>query len=179
MNSNCDSAKDKNLWLVLMVKDKYAKNIERQRIKEQIRDLLHLPDDEVFYTPFEASNPYSYYVFVREHDHFSDLHSIFLTPIKDCLTGFRNNQSRITGEEFRKIVKQCKVAPNKEIRFGDFVRIKRGTYSNLYGIVIRQSTRKNKVYVGLKFCFGVVVNEYYTGDLEAIGNLFNYIKVLH
>lgn len=167
----------KGMWLVLMVKDKFARDCERRRIKEQLLDLLKLQDNDVFYVPFKLGNPYSYYVFVKERDS-GDLQRIFANSINDCFTGYRNCKAKITNAEFRQIVKSSKVSPNNDIKFGDFVKIKSGTYSDLYGIVLRESPRKNKVYVGMKFCFGVVIEEYHTGELEAIDNLFNYIKVL-
>jgi transcription antitermination factor NusG len=169
----------KSPWLVLMVKDKFARDCDREKIKSQLIKLFGLAIDDVFYVPFAQNNPYSYYVFVKERNSSENLLSrIFGTPIGDFLAGYKNCKVRITPDEFRRVVRTSKVAPNSDIRFGDFVKIKEGTYSNLYGIVLRESTRKDKVFVGLKFCFGVVVIEYHTGQLETIGNLFNYIKVL-
>ncbi len=165
------------MWLVLMVKDKFARDCERKRIKGQLIDLLGLQENEIFYVPFELNNPYSYYVFVKEKSA-GDLQKIFGSSTSECFTGYRNCKSKITNSEIRQIVKNNKVAPNNDIKFGDFVKIKSGTYSNLYGIVLRQSPRKDKVYVGMKFCFGIVIEEYHTGELEAIDNLFNHIKVL-
>ena len=170
---------NEKLWLALMVKDRYAHDFDRQKIKESLLSLLGINEKDVFYAPFKKGNPYSYYVFVREYNRVNDLYAIFNSPLKDCLTGYHNNKVHITNEELKAIAKQCSEIPANDVRFGDFVKINSGVYSGLYGIVIRKSTRKNFVCVGMKFCFGKIVVECHTGDLEQVGNLFKYIKVLH
>lgn len=162
-------------WLVLVLKTKCCNDAEREQIKSSLLANFKLRADEVYYVHEEDCHAFCNFLFVKEHDE-GDLRK-YLEFRRDAFEPYPNHM-RITGSELDSMVEG--IRKNRRtvcVKHGDVVLIKNGRYSKLYGIVLRES-RTAKVEVGLKFCFGVMVEQYNPDELEIVGNLFNYLKVL-
>ena len=166
---------DDAVWLAFMLKDKYASNFEKDRLKRCVCSKFKRSDREICYVPFERNSGLSYYFFVLEREE-TDLSSIY-SYRTDVFETF-NRHKRITGGELNEMLRTANNCQRGYAKQGDLVTVKNGIYRKLHGIVLRQDRSPNKVVVGLKFCFGTVVETFDLLDLEVCGNLFNYLKVL-
>ena len=173
-----DSASEKNgcRWLVLVLKDRYSNDESRRLLAESLEGKYGLAEGDVRFIPCADSPVYANFVFVRTCKPFDDLRNI-VEYKHDMLESFRMHM-RITDEEFNALVGGIGVARRQErVKHGDVVRIRNGAYCKLHGIVLRED-RYGRIEVGMKFCFGTVVRKYNESDLEVVGNLFRYLKVL-
>ena len=169
-------ANDDLKWLVLVVKDKYSNDDEREMLKSLLMRNFSLKKEDVYYVPTDSNFAFSNFVFVREYNPEDDLRKM-LECRRDMFEPYPSHM-RITDDEFRNMVSGMKEkSKGISIKYGDIVGIKNGVYSKLNGIVLRES-KPPKVDVGLKFCFGVVIEQYNPEDLVVKGNIFNYLKVL-
>ena len=163
-------------WLVLVVKDRFSSDGEREGIKNLLMSCFPLKKNEVYYVPRDDNDAFSNYLFVRERDPVEDLRNM-LACKREAFEPYPCHM-RITDDEFRRMVQGIEDSrKSEEVKYGDIVTIRNGTYSKLNGIVLRES-RSSKVEVGLKFCFGTVIESCEPENLVVVGNIFNYLKVL-
>lgn len=165
----------KPMWIVLMLKDKYAQNFEKNRLRNDLMHALGYAEDEIIYTPFDRDQSVSYYFFAVDRPGRHDQYDI-LSLKPDVFDPF-SKPMRLTDDQVRGFIASCQesVTP-KNIGYGDIVFIKTGKYSKLNGIVLRK-TSSGQFDVGLKMCFGKVIETYRPADLSVVGNIFRYIKV--
>lgn len=164
-------------WIAFILKDRFAKDSERESLKNDIISKFCLCDDDVHFIPIEMNFAYSNYIFVREHN-VDDMRNIY-DKRKDAFENYQMHV-RITEVEFCNMVESLKEEQfrNKPtIKYGDIVVVKNGKYNKLYGIALRESN-PTKFDIGFKFCFGKVVEQYSAEELNVVGNIFNYLKVI-
>lgn len=162
-------------WLVLVLKDRFANDTERENLKNCLLFGLSLKSSDICYVRAEDGFAFSNFLFVREHDP-EDLRQI-LEYRRDVFEAYPAHM-RITGAELEAMMAGIEESRKSIcLKHGDIVVARRGKYSKLNGIVLRES-RSGKVEVGFKFCFGTVTEQYRPDDLTAVGNIFNYLKVL-
>ena len=53
-------------WMVFMLKDRYATDFEKSRLRQDIVSALGMDEGDIMYAPFEKGVSLSYYFFVRE-----------------------------------------------------------------------------------------------------------------
>ena len=164
-----------NKWLVLVLKDKFSNDSERENLKNCLMLNFPLKSTDIYYVKSEDCFAYSNFLFVREYGP-EDLRSILEFKM-EAFEPYPMHM-RITDEEMAGMVDGIgmsrKAADPKHV---DIVIVKNGKYGKLYGIVLREC-RSSKVDVGFKFCFGTVTEQYKPDELNIVGNLFNYLKVL-
>ena len=120
----------------------------------------------------KESNPgLSYYVFIQE----DDPDTLFRELQKEKYFYEPTNYLKIPNNEIVEMSRGIEYIRD-DVRFGDIVKIKSGRFKKLYGIVLREM-RRNKIEIGLKFCFGTVYHELGETEYEVVGNIFNFIKV--
>ena len=165
----------KPTWIALMLKDKYAQNFEKQRLRNELMHGMGYAEDEIICTPFDKDQSVSYYFFAVDRPGRQDQYDI-LSLKPDVFDPF-SAPMRLTDEQVRSFISSCQdsVTP-KNIGYGDIVFIKAGKYSKLNGIVLRK-TPSGQFEVGLKMCFGNVIETYKPIDLAVTGNIFRYLKV--
>lgn len=169
-----EKKKNGSMWIGFLLKDRYATDFEKASLKSEIMENFKLNEDDICYVPFEKYCGLSYYFFVRERDSENDLRDIYLFK-KDAFEIY-SLHVKITNDELNNCMKST-LKPNRGyVKFGDIVRIESGKYSKLNGIVLREN-RNGKIEVGMRFCFGTIVEQYDSGNLIVTGNIFNYIKV--
>lgn len=166
---------DSQKWIVFLLKDKYACDAEKQILKIQIMKRFKRKESDICYTSFDGESGLSYYFFVKEYDN-DDLRNIWQSYINYFQS--YNSHTKINEQQLFSMMHNIKKCNCGYVKFGDIVLINKGQYSKLYGIVLRQN-RNGKFDVGLKFCFGSVIQSYDSNDLSVEGNIFNYIKVLN
>lgn len=162
-------------WIAFLLKDKYATNFEKARLKGSLCNEFGFSEEDVCYVPFERNVGLSYYFFIKERTP-DDMRSIFNSR-RDAFAPFESH-ARISDAGLNDMMRSARQCERGYVKYGDIVTIKRGVYSKLHGIVLRMD-RKDRVLVGLKFCFGTVISPCDEADLEVDGNIFNYIKVLN
>ena len=162
-------------WIAFMLKDRFSTTEEKRRLSRDICAALGRPDEDVWWIPVDQNAGLGYYIFVRERNPETDMDAV-LSVRRECFET-RSCHLRIPQEEMDETIRQTKCVVVGSVKFGDIVKIRRGTYSNLHGIVLREAT-VGKVHVGMKFCFGPVVEPIEEKNLVLEGNIFNYIKVL-
>ena len=164
------------IWLVLVLKDKFATDSDREQLRNGIVSNFNLKPGDVCYVRKEDGEALSNFLFVREYHHDTDLKDI-LEFRRDMFESYPAHM-RITGDELDTMIGGIESAKRSvTVKHGDIVVVKNGVYSKLYGIVLREN-RSGKVEVGLKFCFGTVTEQYSPKDLTVIGNIFKNLKVL-
>ena len=168
----CDCS---NKWLVLVLKDKFSNDSERENLKNCLMLNFPLKSTDIYYVKSEDCFAYSNFLFVREYGS-EDLRNI-LEFKRDVFEPYPMHM-RITNEEMIGMVEGISMNRKAVLpKHGDIVIVKNGKYGKLYGIVLREC-RSSKVDVGFKFCFGTVTEQYKPDELNIVGNLFNYLKVL-
>ena len=156
-----------NRWLVLVLKDRFSNDPERENLKNCLMLNFPLRSTDIYYASSENCPAYSNFLFVREYGS-DDLRSI-LELKRDAFEPYPMHM-RITDEEMTGLVDGVIMSRKAVLpKHGDIVK--------LYGIVLREC-RSSKVDVGFKFCFGTVIEQYEPDELSIVGNLFNYLKVL-
>ena len=164
-----------NRWLVLVLKDRFSNDPERENLKNCLMLNLPLRSTDIYYASSENCPAYSNFLFVREYGS-DDLRSI-LELKREAFEPYPMHM-RITDEEMTGLVDGVIMSRKAVLpKHGDIVIVKSGKYVKLYGIVLREC-RSSKVDVGFKFCFGTVTEQYKPDELNIVGNLFNYLKVL-
>ena len=164
-----------NKWLVLVLKDKFSNDSERENLKNCLMLNFPLKSTDIYYVKSEDCFAYSNFLFVREYGS-EDLRSILEFKM-DAFEPYPMHM-RITDEEMTGLVDGVIMSRKAVLpKHGDIVIVKSGKYVKLYGIVLREC-RSSKVDVGFKFCFGTVTEQYKPDELNIVGNLFNYLKVL-
>ena len=164
-----------NKWLVLVLKDRFSNDSERENLKNCLMLNFPLKSTDIYYVKSEDCFAYSNFLFVREYGP-EDLRSI-LEFRMDAFEPYPMHM-RITDEEMAVMVDGIDMSRKAAVpKHGDIVIVKNGKYGKLYGIVLREC-RSSKVDVGFKFCFGTVTEQYKPDELNIVGNLFNYLKVL-
>ena len=164
-----------NKWLVLVLKDKFSNDSERENLKNCLMLNFPLKSTDIYYVKSEDCFAYSNFLFVREYGS-EDLRSILEFKM-DAFEPYPMHM-RITNEEMAVMVDGIGMSRRAAVpKHGDIVIVKNGKYGKLYGIVLREC-RSSKVDVGFKFCFGTVTEQYKPDELNIVGNLFNYLKVL-
>ena len=164
-----------NKWLVLVLKDKFSNDSERENLKDCLMLNFPLKSTDIYYVKSEDCFAYSNFLFVREYGS-EDLRSILEFKM-DAFEPYPMHM-RITDEEMAVMVDGIDMSRRAAVpKHGDIVIVKNGKYGKLYGIVLREC-RSSKVDVGFKFCFGTVTEQYKPDELNIVGNLFNYLKVL-
>lgn len=164
-----------DVWIAFLLKDKYSSENEKDKLKRQIIKKFKRNNNDVCYISCNQKNGLSYYFFVKEYLQ-EDLKNIY--EFYSSYFSLYSYQAKITENELNEMLKTIDKKEENEIaKFGDFVMINKGKYKKLYGIVLREN-RIGKVQVGLKFCFGQIIQTYDYKDLTSVGNIFNYIKVL-
>ena len=164
-----------NKWLVLVLKDKFSNDSERENLKNCLMLNFPLKSTDIYYVKSEDCFAYSNFLFVREYGS-EDLRSILEFKM-DAFEPYPMHM-RITDEEMAVMVEGISMNRKAAVpKHGDIVIVKNGKYGKLYGIVLREC-RSSKVDVGFKFCFGTVTEKYEPDELNIVGNLFNYLKVL-
>ena len=165
-------------WLVLVMKERHSNDSSRETLKRSLVSGFSLREKDVYYAPSDFGFALDGYLFVRDwtEDGSSlrqilDRHGELLEPYPAHM--------RVSGEEFEHMVEgiRDRMEAQSSVKHGDIVLVKSGTYSKLYGIVLR-NCRSAKVDVGLKFCFGTVTESFLPQELKVVGNIFNYLKVL-
>ena len=174
MSSDFRSFDSDSVWLAFLLKDKYSSNFEKERLRAGICSGFNRTEDEIYYVPFERNVGLSYYFFVLEKDS-EDLRNIY-SYRSDAFDVFER-QKKITGAELNEMVGSLKKCSSEYAKYGDIVTIRNGMYCKLHGIVLRED-RSGRIVVGLKFCFGTVIETFDLSDVEITGNIFNYMKVL-
>lgn len=161
-------------WMVFMLKDRYATDFEKSRLRQDIVSALGMDEGDIMYAPFEKGVSLSYYFFVRERT--GDEPREIMEMRGDMFDrGF--GCVRITGKELSAMTRDSN-CDRGYVKQGDVVMLKgKDKYGGLYGVVLRVN-RNGKIDVGMKFCFGKVVVQYDKRNLQIMGNVFNYIKVL-
>lgn len=162
-------------WIAFMLKDRFSTNEEKTRLSKEICASLERSEEDVWWVPTDQNGGLGYYLFVRERNADTDLDAV-LSVRREC---FENRQchSRVPSSEMDEMIRQTKRVVVGSVKFGDVVKVRRGTFSNLHGIVLRTAS-VGRVFVGMKFCFGTVVESIEEKNLDLEGNIFNYIKVL-
>lgn len=166
-----------NNWIAFILKDRFAKDTERESLKGDIISNFGLCDDDVYYIPIEINFAYSNYIFVRERNE-DDLHNIYEKK-KEAFEHYQAHV-RITDAEFCTMLeglKEEQIRHKPTIKYGDIVIVKNGKYNRLYGIALREYN-STKFNIGFKFCFGNVIEQYSADELNVVGNIFNYLKVI-
>ena len=164
-----------NKWLVLVLKDKFSNDFERESLKDCLMLNFPLKSTDIYYVRSEDCFACNNFLFVREYDS-EDLRRI-LEFKRDAFEPYPMHM-RITNEEMTKMVKGINMSRKVVLpKHGDIVFVKSGKYGKLYGMVLREC-RSFKVIVGFKFCFGIVLEQYEPDEFSIVGNLFNYLKVL-
>ena len=164
-----------NRWLVLVLKDRFSNDPERENLKNCLMLNLPLRSTDIYYASAENCPAYSNFLFVREYGS-DDLRSM-LELKRDAFEPYPMHM-RITGEEMTGLVDGVIMSRKAVLpKHGDIVIVKSGKYVKLYGIVLREC-RSSNVDVGFKSCFGTVIEQYEPDELSIVGNLFNYLKVL-
>lgn len=162
-------------WIVLMLKDKYSQNAEKEKLKADLMAALGYAAGEIIFTPFDREKCISYYLFLLDRPGGNDLRRILDTR-PEAFDSY-SSPMRITQAELDDFIKGSEhYNETKSVKFGDIVRIKTGRYCNLNGIVLRQC-RHNKVDVGIKLCLGTKIIQYSPNELKVSGNIFKHIKV--
>ncbi len=162
-------------WIVFVLKDKCSNDSERENLKNCLMLNFPLRSTDIYYVKSEDCFAFSNFLFVREYDA-DDLRKI-LEFRRDAFEAYPMHM-RITDAEMTSMVEGINSSRKTVcLKHGDIVTIKNGRYSKLYGIVLREC-RSSKVDVGLKFCFGTVTEQYGPEDLNVVGNIFKYLKVL-
>ncbi len=165
-----------NKWIVLVLKEKHANDGDRDLLKASLMAAFQLKSGDVYFVREDEGTALNNFLFVRERDPEHDLRA-FLDFRRDMFEPYPAHM-RITEEELDRMIEGIGESRRKEtVKYGDIVLIKNGVYSKLYGIVLREN-RSRKIDVGLKFCFGTVLEQYSPEDLSVVGNIFNYLKVL-
>ena len=159
-------------WLALMIRRRRNDDESKSELKSIIMNVLKRPQEDFLYFTERQNSALSWYFFVRERED-TDLMRIYEVA-KDFLESF-DSHSKITGEECRKMFGNAKVVGEEKIGFGDIVRIERGKYRKLFGIVVRDK-RGGFFEVGLKFCYGIEMEVFSRSDLKVFGNVFDYVK---
>lgn len=163
-------------WIVLVLRDRYANDCERECLKRGIMLNFSLCDDDVYYVPFGDSPVHGNYLFVREHDKENSLRDI-LEYKRDAFEAYPMHM-RITDGEFRSMLDGIESTRHVvEAKHGDIVQVKNGKYRKLYGIVLRED-RSGRIDIGLKFHFGTIVEQMDSSDFEVVGNIFRHLKIL-
>lgn len=163
-------------WIAFLLKDKHSSDQDKQNLKKQIINCFNRKQDEVCYISTNSNVGLAYYFFVKEYDCDNDMRNI-LQSNRDAFQSY-DQHTRISQQQLLQMIRDITQCKRGYIKFGDLVKIQSGIYNNLYGIVLRQN-RNNKLDVGIKFCFGSIIQSYDANDLNVIGNIFNYIKVLN
>ena len=164
-----------NKWLVLVLKDKFSNDSERENLKNCLMLNFPLKSTDIYYVKSDDCFAYSNFLFVREYGS-EDLRSILEFKM-DAFEPYPMHM-RITDEEMAVMVDGIDMSRRAAVpKHGDIVIVKNGKYGKLYGIVLREC-RSSKVDVGFKFCFGTVTEQCKPDELNIVGNLFNYLKVL-
>ena len=164
-----------NKWLVLVLKDKFSNDSERENLKDCLMLNFPLKSTDIYYVKSEDCLAYSNFLFVREYGS-EDLRSILEFKM-EAFEPYPMHM-RITDEEMAVMVDGIDMSRRAAVpKHGDIVIVKNGKYGKLYGIVLREC-RSSKVDVGFKFCFGTVTEQYKPDELNIVGNLFNYLKGL-
>ena len=169
-------ARNEYKWLILVLKDKYSNDVEREALKGRFMMDFPLKGGDVYYVPFDDNPAFCNFLFVREYNPDDDLRD-FLDMKRDAFEPYPSHM-RITDAEFRKMVDGIGDSRRTDsVKYGDIVTIKNGIYSKLHGIALREG-RSGKVDVGLKFCFGTITEQFPKSDLCVTGNIFRHLKVL-
>lgn len=164
-----------NRWLVLVLKDRFSNDPERENLKNCLMLNFPLRSTDIYYASSENCPAYSNFLFVREYNS-NNLKNI-LELKREAFEPYPMHM-RITDEEMTGLVDGVIMSRKAVLpKHGDIVIVKSGKYVKLYGIVLREC-RSSKVDVGFKFCFGTVIEQYEPDELSIVGNLFNYLKVL-
>lgn len=162
-------------WIAFLLKDKYSDDDQKEILKTQIIKKFKRKESDICYTSFDIDSGLSYYFFIKQYEE-NDLRNIWQSNMNyfesySCHT-------KIDESQLFKMLHYVDKCNCGYVKFGDVVLIEKGVYNKLYGIVLRQN-RNGKYDVGLKFCFGQVIQSYDSSELSVVGNIFNYIKVLN
>ena len=166
---------DDSIWLAFLLKDRFSSNFEKERLRAGICLEMHRDESDICYVPFERNVGLSYYFFVLERDHEMDMHRIYEYR-SEAFEPF-DRHKRISGRELNDMMRNARQCSRGYVKQGDLVMIRSGIYSKLHGVVLRED-RSGRAMVGMKFCFGTVVEGFDISELEVEGNIFNYMKVL-
>lgn len=165
-----------NNWNAFMLKDKYASDFEKRRIRDGLVSQYGYGYDDIRYAPFSRGNSVSYYIFIRDTGVDAGIHPM-LRFYYDCLDTYSCQCMRLSEDDVDKMMNyddECRM--EAVVKFGDIVKIRNGRYRGLYGIVLREE-RKSFYTIGLKFGFGTVLIECDKIGFTIIDNVFKYIKV--
>lgn len=167
--------KNNQRWIAFLLKDKCACDAYKEVIKADIMKKFKRKQSDICYSSFDIQSGLSYYFFVKEYGD-NDLREIWQSNINNFQP--YNSHTKISEQQLFGMLHDVNKCNYGYVKFGDIVLIDKGIYNKLHGIVLRQN-RNGKFDVGLKFCFGSVVQSYDYNDLSVIGNIFNYIKVIN
>ena len=165
-----------NMWIAFLLQDRFALDIEKEKLKNDIIKKFNRSEEDICYTPFDYNSGLTYYFFVKQYDKENDLRQIWQSYVY-TFQAF-NNHIKITETELKDMLRDIKQYQHGMIKQGDLVLIKKGCYNKLYGIVLREN-RNGKYDIGLKFRFGTIVKSFSSEQLKVIDNIFKHIKVLN
>lgn len=162
---------DDDLWLTLMLYDKYNTENERERICKEIAEKHRKTSADIYSVSKNLNFALSYYIFVKIKDR------IEKTDILQNFSGYfdSNGCSIITSKEFFDMTKSVDKSYGY-VKFGDVVLIKTGRYRKLYGIVLRKA-KNDGFCVGIKLCSETVCQDYHENELTSVSNIFKFIKI--
>ena len=125
-----------NRWLVLVLKDRFSNDPERENLKNCLMLNFPLRSTDIYYASSENCPAYSNFLFVREEGS-DDLRSI-LELKREAFEPYPMHM-RITDEEMTGLVDGVIMSRKAVLpKHGDIVIVKSGKYVKLYGIVIRE-----------------------------------------
>lgn len=169
-------AEGENKWIVMVLKDRHANDLDRSALKESLMGAFGLGNSDVYFVSESEGTALNNFIFVKERDPVNDLRN-YLEFRRDMFEPYTSHM-RITDKELGDMIDGIGESKRKPpVKHGDIVLIKTGIYSKLYGIVLREN-RSKKVDVGLKFCFGTVTEQFSPNDFDVIGNIFKHLKIL-
>lgn len=171
---NKKNNEQKKIWIAFLLRDKKANEEDKAVLKNNIISKFHKKQSDICYALKNQNQGLYYYFFVKQN-YEGQLKSIYQSN-KNYFQDFFVH-TRITEHQLNEIMRKIQKYNHGYVKFGDFVLINSGRYEKLYGVVLRKN-RNDKIEVGLKFCFGNIIQLYESSELTVVGNIFNHIKVL-
>lgn len=171
--ADSENTSSSETWIAFMLRKKHKDDEDKFLLKKIVMNMLKRDSEDILYFTENQNSALAWYFFVRERDE-SDLSKIY-EAAKDFFEPF-DYHLKITGDECRKMFGNLDLFKKNPVGFGDIVKVERGKYRKLFGIVLRD--KKNGFFeVGFKFCFGSETEVLSGTDLKTVGNLFDHIKI--
>lgn len=163
----------KSEWYCLVTNEKYGKKIFIDVIKEVLIKILG-EKTEIFCIEENDNGSFDGYFFVKSENFLDNIYAIKNSNYFYTVLSSFDDIRQISEKEINDLKKSIEKKKEKHILYGDVVLVKKGIYSNLYGICL--SVNDKKCDVGFKFCTGNFIINFDFDDLEITDNIFNYIR---